>query len=131
MKKNINPEKFVNQAEEVYQNALNATIELLKNNGSKQYVVSPDLDDEVEAISWDEVPITIWGVGLNNDNHICVKAFVCNVGYGHTEDEFPEEWTDITETQIYASAYPDIYRFVAENLDAAIDEEAAEKVELE
>ena len=127
----MDSQKFINQAAEVYQNALTATIELLKNNGTKRYVVIPDQDDEVEAISWDDVPIIIWGVGLTDDDHICIKAFVCNVGYGHSEDEFPEDWTDITETKIYPTSYPDIYRFVAEHLDSAIDKEAAAKVELE
>ena len=123
MEKNINPEQFVNQAEEVYQNAL--------NNGEKRYVVIPDQEDEVEAISWDDVPIIIWGVGLNDDEHICVKAYVCNVGYGYSEDDFPEDWTDITEKQIYPTSYPDIYRFVAEHIDSAMNKEAADKVELE
>ena len=131
MEKNIDPKKFINQADEVYQNALNATIELLKNNGTKRYVAIPDFDDEVSAYSEDDVPIGIWGVGLNDDDHICIKAIVYNVGYGYTEDEFPTEWVDITETKIYPTSYPDIYRFVAEHLDSALDKEAAEIVEPE
>jgi hypothetical protein len=128
----MDSKQFINQADVVYQNALNAAIELLKQNGEKRYIAFPDFDDEVSTFTKDDVPIGIWGVGLNDDDHICVQAVVNNVGYGYTGEEFPvEEWVDITEEGIYPTSYPDLYRFVAEHLDSAMDKEAAEKIELE
>jgi len=125
-------QKFINQANEVYQNALNATIELLKQNGGKRYIAFPDFDDEISTFTENDVPIGIWGVGLNDDDHICVQAVVNNIGYGYTGDEFPqEEWVDITEIGIYPTSYPDLYRFVVEHLDSAIDKEAADKVTMD
>ena len=90
-----------------------------------------DWEDEVSAVSYDDVPISIWGVGVNDEDHICVKAFVDNVGYGHSEDDFPQDWTDITVEKINASCYPELYRFVADNIDKAMSKEDADKVEWE
>ena len=131
MNEKIDSQKFINQAEEIYQKALDATIELLKNSSKRQYVVCPDLVDEVDTWSGDEVPIAIWGVGLNDEGHICIKAFVLDAGYGFSEEDFPEEWIDITKEEIHKTSYPEIYRFVADNIDSAIDWTSAEEIELE
>lgn len=104
-------------------------IALLKNNENGRYIAIADWEDEVSAVSYDDVPISIWGVGVNDEDHICVKAFVDNVGYGHTEDDFPQDWTDITVEKINASCYPELYRFVADNIYKAMSKEDADKVE--
>lgn len=123
--------KFIKQVDALYAQALEETIGLLKNSGNGYYIAIPNWEDEVSAVSWDDVPISIWGVGLNDEDHICVKAFVNNVGYGHTEDDFPQEWTDITEVKINSSSYPELYRFVADNIDKAMSKEDADNVEWE
>lgn len=64
---------------------------------------------------------------MNDDDHICIRALVYDDDCG----DFPEDWTDITETEIFPTSYPDIYRFVVEHLDSAMDKEAAEEMELE
>lgn len=129
MEQNIDSSKFINQVAELYAQALAEAIALLKNNENGRYIAIADWEDEVSAVSYDDVPISIWGVGVNDEDHICVKAFVDNVGYGHSEDDFPQDWTDITVEKINASCYPELYRFVADNIDKAMSKEDADKVE--
>ena len=123
--------KFINQVNDLYAKALEEAIALLKNSENGRYIAIPNWEDEVGAISWNDVPISIWGVGLNDDDHICVRAFVNHVGYGYTEDDFPEGWTDITVEKINTSSYPELYRFVADNIDKAMSKEGADNVEWE
>ena len=129
MEQNIDSSKFINQVNELNAQALAEAIALLKNNENGRYIAIADWEDEVSAVSYDDVPISIWGVGVNDEDHICVKAFVDNVGYGHSEDDFPQDWTDITVEKINASCYPELYRFVADNIDKAMSKEDADKVE--
>ena len=129
MEQNIDSSKFINQVKELNAQALAEAIALLKNNENGRYIAIADWEDEVSAVSYDDVPISIWGVGVNDEDHICVKAFVDNVGYGHSEDDFPQDWTDITVEKINASCYPELYRFVADNIDKAMSKEDADKVE--
>ena len=123
--------KFIDKVNELYEQALEEAIALLKNSEKGRYIAIPNWEDEVSAKSWNDVPISIWGVGLNDDMHICVKAFVDNVGYGFDDEDFPQEWTDITVEKINASSYPELYRFVADNIDKAMSKEAADNVEWE
>ena len=129
MERNIDSNKYVKQVNELYEQALAETIDLLKNSEKGRYIAIANWEDEVSAISYDDVPISIWGVGVNDKDHICVKAFVDNVGYGHSEDDFPQDWTDVTVEKINASSYPELYRFVADNIDQAMSKEDADDVE--
>lgn len=129
MERNIDSNKYVKQLNELCEQALAETIDLLKNSEKGRYIALANWEDEVSAVSYDDVPISIWGVGVNDKDHICVKAFVDNVGYGHSEDDFPQDWTDITVEKINASSYPELYRFVADNIDQAMSKEDADDVE--
>lgn len=129
MERNIDSNKYVKQLNELCEQALTETIDLLKNSENGRYIALANWEDEVSAVSYDDVPISIWGVGVNDEDHICVKAFVDNVGYGHSEDDFPQDWTDITVEKINASSYPELYRFVADNIDQAMSKEDADDVE--
>ena len=129
MERNIDSNKYVQQVNELCEQALAETIDLLKNSEKGRYIALANWEDEVSAVSYDDVPISIWGVGVNDEDHICVKAFVDNVGYGHSEDDFPQDWTDITVEKINASSYPELYRFVADNIDHAMTKEDADDVE--
>lgn len=131
MKQELDSRKYTAQAEALYQEALEATIALLKANGENRYIAIPDWEDEVDTASLNDVFISVWGVGLNDEDHICIKAVVHNIGYGYLETDYPQDWSDITEHEIYKSSYPDIYRFVVDNLGAAKDKETADKVEWE
>ena len=129
MERNIDSNKYVKQVNELCEQALAETIDLLKNSEKGRYIALANWEDEVSAVSYDDVPISIWGVGVNDEDHICVKAFVDNVGYGHSEDDFPQDWTDITVEKINASSYPELYRFVADNIEQAMSKEDADDVE--
>ena len=122
--------KFINQVDEINQEALNEAASLLKNNPNGSSIAVPEWEDEVDTRDWSDVPIAIWAVGLNGDGHICIKACVMNVGYGYSGDEFSEDWEDITEHEIEASCYPELFCFVAENLDKATTKEEADNVKL-
>ena len=130
MKEILDPKKFVNQIEELYQKALEETVVVLKNCKTGSYIAVPNWDDEVDTRTENGVPIAIWAIGLNSDEHICIKACVMDVGYGYCEDDFPEEWVDITEHKIAPSCYLELYRFVVDNLDKATTKEEADKVKL-
>ena len=82
--------------------ALEASIEALKNSTTGRYIAIPDWEDEVSATAGNDIPISIWAVGLNEQDHLCIKAFVDNVGY-----------------------------FIVDNLDKATSQEEADKVEFE
>ena len=130
MKQKLNPKKYNAKAEKVYEEALEATVALLKANGEKRYIVIPGSEDSVSAhdvyIYYD-----FWGVGLNDENHICVQ-YLKETYDGAMTDEYSEPWADITtDLPIEPSAYPDLYRFVADHLEEAIDKETAYKVKRE
>ena len=127
----IDSKKFINQVDEINQEALNEAASLLKNNPNGSWIAVPEWEDEVDTRDWSDVPIAIWAVGLNGDGHICIKACVMNIGYGYSGDEFSNDWEDITEHKIEAYSYPELYRFVAENLDKATTKEEADKVKLD
>lgn len=111
--------------------ALEASIEALKNSTTGRYIAIPDWEDEVSATAAYDTPISIWAVGLNEQDHLCIKASVDYVGYGHFADEFPEDWVDINDPDAHISetSYPDLYRFIVDNLDKATSQEEADKVE--
>ncbi len=125
---NNDSQKFLRQVEEIYQKALEAAIDLLKANGDKRYIGKPDCEDLFDADSIDGVPLSVLGVGLNEKDHICIKAIVDDIGYGYDGSEYPKDWADITEDTIRASAFPELYRFVSDNLDAAMDKEAVDNL---
>ena len=114
-KNKIDSKKSVKQANDVYQKALNETIELLKNCKNGKYIGSAE--DSFEAVNYDDEE-TIWiiGVGLNDKNHICIiKSPLEYWDWFHYQN-----WIEIvSDNEIYPWAYPELYRFVAENIDSA------------
>lgn len=120
--------KFINQVNELYQKALEETIELLKKCSTGKYIAIPDWQDGFRTVTDDEVPISAWAVGLNDQDHICLKAFVDNVGYGFDDEDFPEGWVDMTKVGMCSSSYPELYRFVSDNIDSATSKKDADKV---
>ena len=130
MKENLNSQKYTAQAKALYKEALEATIALLKANGKNRYIVMPDGNDGVNTFSEareGDIPVCIWGVGLNDEDHICIKAVVDPEYTGF--DDYPEGWVDIK--YILNSSYPDIYRFVVDNLEAATDKVTADEAKWE
>ena len=124
---------FNNILKETCDQALAASIEVLKSSSAGRFIAIPDWEDEVSAKAGNDIPISIWAVGLDEKDHLCVKAFVDNVGYGYSDDDFPDGWVDINDPEAYFSetSYPDLYRFIVDNLDKATSQEEADKVVFE
>ena len=124
---------FNNIVKDACEQALTASIEVLKNSKTGRFIAIPDWEDEVSATAGNDIPISIWAVGLNEQDHLCIKAFVDNVGYGYSDDDFPQDWVDINDPDAFFSekSYPDLYRFIVDNLDKATSQEEADKVEFD
>lgn len=97
-----------------------------RKKGDKRYIAVPDWEDECEGDDGDGTEVSIFGIGLDDDDEICVAAVVDNIGYGHGPDDFPQEWTKVTE--LYEPDYRAFYRFVADNIDKAMTKEEADEV---
>ena len=108
--------------EEAYKDIVN----LLKQKGDKRYIAVPDWEDECEGDDGDGTEVSIFGIGLDDDDEICVAAVVDNIGYGHGPYDFPQEWTKATE--LYEPDYCAFHRFVADNIDKAMTKEEADEV---
>ena len=108
--------------EEAYKDIVN----LLKQKGDKRYIAVPDWEDECEGNDGDGTEVSIFGIGLDDDDEICIAAVVDNIGYGHGPDDFPQEWTKATE--LYEPNYCAFYRFVANNIEKAMTKEEADEL---
>ena len=112
-----------NAIEEAYKEIIN----LLKQKGDKRYIAVPDWEDECEGDDGDGTEVSIFGIGLDDDDEICVAAVVDNIGYyGNGPDDFPQEWTKVTE--LYEPDYRAFHRFVVDNIDKAMTKEEADEV---
>lgn len=108
--------------EEAYKDIVN----LLKQKGDKRYIAVPDWEDECEGDDGDGTEVSIFGIGLDDDDEVCVAAVVDNIGYGHGPYDFPQEWTKATE--LYEPDYCAFHKFVADNIDKAMTKEEADEV---
>lgn len=125
MSETLSPRKFLDQVEKINEEARRATIDLLDQQGENKYVVLEDWTDECGANDGNGTDLSIFGIGLDEDDELCIAATVDNIGYGHCEDDFPQEWVKVTE--LNNPNYCDFYRFVANNLDKAVTFEEAEE----
>ena len=111
----------------VIEEAYKEIINLLKQKGDKRYIAVPDWEDECEGDDGDGTEVSIFGIGLDDDDEICVAAVVDNIGYyGNGPDDFPQEWTKVTE--LYEPDYRAFHRFVVDNIDKAMTKEEADEV---
>lgn len=108
--------------EEAYKDIVN----LLKQKGDKRYIAVSDWEDECEGDDGDGTEVSIFGIGLDDDDEICVAAMVDNIGYGHGPDDFPREWTKATE--LCEPDYCAFHRFVVDNIDKAMTKEETYEV---
>lgn len=121
----MNSRKYLEMAENVYSEAKEATISLLKECGKKCCVVG-DLEEEIIADAmYGDVSLSVFAVGLDENGELCIAATVDNIGYGCSEDDFEQDWTDTDG--ISDASYPDIYRFVAENIESSMTKSKADK----
>ena len=122
----ISPNTFLNEMNAINDKAKDAVIDLLNKQGNKRYIAVPDWKDECEGDDGDGSELSIFGIGLDDDDEICIAAVVDNIGYGHGPDDFPQEWTKATE--LYEPDYCVFHRFVADNIDKAMTKEEADEV---
>ena len=122
----ISPDAFLNEMNAINDKAKDAVIDLLSKQGDKRYIAVPDWKDECEGDDGDGSELSIFGIGLDDDDEICIAAVVDNIGNGHGLDDFPQEWTKATE--LYKPNYCAFYRFVANNIEKAMTKEEADEL---
>ncbi len=122
----ISPDAFLNEMNAINDKAKDAVIDLLSKQGDKRYIAVPDWEDECEGDDGDGSELSIFGIGLDDDDEICIAAVVDNIGNGHGPDDFPQEWTKATE--LYKPNYCAFYRFVANNIEKAMTKEEADEL---
>lgn len=122
----ISPDAFLNEMNAINDKAKDAVIDLLNKQGDKRYIAVPDWEDECEGDDGDGSELSIFGIGLDDDDEICIAAVVDNIGNGHGPDDFPQEWTKATE--LWKPDYCAFYRFVANNIDKAMTKEEADEL---
>ena len=122
----ISPDAFLNEMNAINDKAKDAVIDLLNKQGNKCYIAVPDWEDECEGDDDDGTKVSIFGIGLDDDDEICIAAVVDNISYGHGPDDFPQEWTKATE--LYEPNYCAFYRFVANNIEKAMTKEEADEL---
>lgn len=127
--------KFFNKVEELNKQALEEAVALLKQSEKGKFIaVRYDNGDLFDTTSAGNVPIGIYGVGLDENDHIKIKAVVTYIGEGYCEEDYPSRWVDITEEKDYSidsSCYPAMYRFVAQYIDRAVPWEEVENATFE
>ena len=122
----ISPDAFLNEMNAINDKAKDAVVDLLNKQGNKCYIAVPDWEDECEGDDGDGSELSIFGIGLDDDDEICIAAVVDNIGNGHGPDDFPQEWTKATE--LYEPNYCAFYRFVANNIEKAMTKEEADEL---
>ena len=122
----ISPDTFLNEMNAINNKAKDAVVDLLNKQGNKRYIAVPDWEDECEGDDGDGSELSIFGIGLDDDDEICIAAVVDNIGNGHGPDDFPQEWTKATE--LYEPNYCAFYRFVANNIEKAMTKEEADEL---
>ena len=122
----ISPDAFLNEMNAINDKAKDAVIDLLNKQGDKRYIAVPDWEDECEGDDGDGSELSIFGIGLDDDDEICIAAVVDNIGNGHGPDDFPQEWTKATE--LYEPNYCAFYRFVANNIEKAMTKKEADEL---
>lgn len=126
MSETLSPRKFLEQVEKINEEARRATEDLLDQQGDKKYVALEDWADECDGNNGNGTDLSIFGIGLDEDDELCIAATVDNIGYGHSEDDFPQQWVKVTE--LCDPNYCAFYRFVAANIDKAVTFDEAKNI---
>lgn len=115
----MNPNQYNEAVKAIYDEALQAATDLLKEKGEKCFIAFSDWECETSAYYDNgDCSVSIFGIGINEAGKLCVAAVVDNIGYGHGPDDFPQAWTEATELK--SDCFPNLYCFVAENIDKTI-----------
>ena len=124
----ISPDTFLNEMNAINNKAKDAAIDLLSKQGNKRYIVVMDWEDYyTEYYTYKAaISVSVFGVGLNEDNNLCIAATVDNQGYGCSEESFAQDWVETSELDI--PNYANLYRFIADNIDKAVTKEEADEL---
>ena len=124
----ISPDTFLNKMNAINNKAKDAAIDLLSKQGDKRYIVVMDWEDYyTEYYTYKAaISVSVFGVGLNEDNNLCIAATVDNQGYGCSEECFAQDWVEVFELD--RPCYALLYRFVANNIDKAVTKDEADRL---
>ena len=124
----ISPDTFLNEMNAINNKAKDAAIDLLSKQGNKRYIVVMDWEGSyTEYYTYEAaISVSVFGVGLNEDNNLCIAATVDNQGYGCSEDDFEQDWVEASELD--RPSYDMLYQFVAKNIDKAVTKEEADEL---
>ncbi len=123
--------KYLDAAKAIYQEALEATISLLKNNPSGSFIAIQDWDDYFDAkCTEDGTSLSVWAVGVNDEGHLLYKAYETQQGEADAFEWNDNDWADIEELPLNSECFPELYRFVVDELDSATTKEAADEIDL-
>ncbi len=129
MKEKLDPRKFRKALGEICMEAEQATIDLLKANGKKCFVVDPDVWEV--AYGEDNLKIKFCAVGIDEEDNLMIggiETYNCDYyDMDNVEADF-EPGFQSTE-YLLASSLPDIYEFVASKIEEyAVTLEEAESI---
>ena len=124
----LSPHIFIDEMDAINTKAQNAAIDLLNQQGNNRYIVVMDWEDYyTEYYTYKAaISVSVFGVGLNEDNNLCIAATVDNQGYGCSEECFAQDWVEVSELD--RPCYALLYRFVANNIDKAVTKDEADRL---
>ena len=124
----ISPDTFLNEMNAINDKAKDAAIDLLSKQGDKRYIVVMDWEGSYTEYYTHEaaISVSVFGVGLNEDNNLCIAATVDNIGYGCSEESFAQDWVETSELDI--PNYAILYSFIADNIDKATTKKEADRL---
>ena len=122
----ISPDTFWDEIKAINNKAKEAAIGLLNKQGDNRYIVVMDWEDYYTEYytSQSAISVSVFGVGLNEDNNLCIAATVDNQGYGCSKNDFEQDWVEVSE--LNRPCYALLYGFVAKNIDKAVTKEEAD-----
>ena len=122
----ISPDTFWDEIKAINNKAKEAAIDLLNKQGDNRYIVVMDWEDYYTEYytSQSAISVSVFGVGLNEDNNLCIAATVDNQGYGCSKNDFEQDWVEVSE--LNRPCYALLYGFVAKNIDKAVTKEEAD-----
>lgn len=124
----ISPDTFWDEINAINNKAKDAAIDLLNKQGNKRYIVVMDWEDYYTEYYTNQaaISVSVFGVGLNEDNNLCIAATVDNQGYGCSKNDFEQDWVEVSE--LFRPCYALLYGFVANNIDKAVTKEEADRL---
>lgn len=134
----LNASKYIDALQEVEtkicQEAFGEATRLLKERkdcGDNYFVAGNWDDDNLVGATFidgygNNADLDVFGLGLDENNNLLVAGIVCNIGYGHSDEDFPQEWTDAKKLQ--SGSYPALYYFVVSHLGNTLSKEDADQI---